>query len=100
LPLKNCHLLLPAELAARAFPGEVQVRLVFYPERRELLLAGRSDVFFEKLHKTQWLVLKDRNPQGDKTLAVRDLLIDNDLELDDRELAFELQPTGVLRVIF
>ena len=98
LQLKNGHLWLTAELTARAFPGEEQVRLVYYPERHELLVAGKSDIFFEKIHKTSWLVLKDRNRQGDKTLAVRDLLLDHDLDLDDRLVAYELQPTGILCV--
>lgn len=98
LQLKNGHLLLTAELAAHAFPGEQQVRLVYYPERHELLVAGRSDIFFEKMHKTSWLVLKDRNPHGDKALYVRDLLLDHDLDAADRPVAYDLQPTGILCV--
>jgi hypothetical protein len=98
LPLQNGHLLLSAELAARFFPGEQQVRLVYYPERHQLLLAGKSDIFFEKMHKTGWLVLKDRNPQGDKAIAVRDILLDHDLGLDDRPVAYELTAAGILCV--
>jgi hypothetical protein len=98
LPLKNCHLLLNAELISHAFPGEQQVRIVYYAERRALLVAPKSDIFFEKMHQTSWLVLKDRNPRGDKSLAVRDVLLDNDLDLDDREVPYELENTGVLCV--
>lgn len=98
LLLKNGHLLLSAELAARAFAGEEQIRLVYYPDRHKLLLAAKSDIFFEKMHKTQWLVLKERNPQGDKALLIRDILLDHDLDQDDRAVPFDFQPTGILCV--
>ncbi|WP_210518824.1 hypothetical protein [Hymenobacter terricola] len=98
LQIKNGHLLLPAEFAARAFPHEEQIRLVYYPDRHELLMAAKSDIFFEKMHKTQWLVLKERNPQGDKAILIRDILLDHDLDLHDREVLYDLQPTGILCV--
>ncbi|AMR25588.1 hypothetical protein A0257_23160 (plasmid) [Hymenobacter psoromatis] len=99
LLLRNGHLQFTAELVQRAFAGEQQLRRVYYPERRALLLAPKSDIFFEKMHKTTWFVPKDRNLLGDKAIDVRDILLDNDLDEADREVTYELEPTGVLCVI-
>lgn len=96
--LKNSHLYIDAAIANEAFPADAQVSLVYYPDRKALLLAGKSKGFFEKLHQTHWVLLKARNGEGDKSITIRDLLLDYDLDDADRDLTYELKSTGILSI--
>ncbi|GAB3021393.1 hypothetical protein [Spirosoma pulveris] len=96
--LKNSYLLIGASVAKEAFGDDLQVSVVYYPDRQTLLVAGKSKAFFEKMHKTSWLLLKDRNLLGDKSLNIREWLIDNDLDDSDRDLHYELKTTGILSI--
>lgn len=96
--LKNSHLHIDASVVRTAFGNDPQVSLVYYPDRQTLLVAGKSKAFFEKMHKTDWVVLKDRNLLGDKTILLREILIDHDIDDTDRELTYDLKTTGILSV--
>ncbi|MCU0469144.1 MAG: hypothetical protein MUF58_11105 [Arcicella sp.] len=98
MKLQNGHIIIPAEVAKTVLENEQQVNWVYYPDRQTLLIAGKSKVFFEKLHKTDWQTLKDKNVQGDKSLFVRSILIDHDLDDTDRELTFDLKNTGIITI--
>ena len=51
------------------------------------------------MKKPAQFLLKDRNLKGDKTLAIREILIDNDLEIYDRELDYEvIEKTNLLKI--
>ncbi|MCU0449817.1 MAG: hypothetical protein MUC97_08215 [Bernardetiaceae bacterium] len=100
LQLKDSHLHFKAPLVAQAFADDEQVNLVFYPDRRVLLVAGKSKLFFEKLHKTHWRMLKARNLVGDKSVDVREILIDEDLDDTDRPLDYEVKTTGIINIKF
>jgi hypothetical protein len=97
--LKNGHIVLPAPLVQNTLHNEMHVSLAFYPERNTLLIAAKSKTFFEKLHKThEWQVLKDKNLKGDKSLFVRGILLDNELEDHDRALSYEVKSTGIISI--
>jgi hypothetical protein len=98
LQLKSGHLLFESQLVTELFGEEEQVNMVYYPDRNALLLACRSKTFFEKLHKTTWTALKLKNPKGDKTIFIRDVLIDHDLDDIDRELEYEVKNTGIIEI--
>jgi hypothetical protein len=98
MKLQNGHIIIPAEVVKTVLENEQQISWVYYPDRKTLLIAGKSKVFFEKLHKTDWQTLKDKNIQGDKSLFVRSILIDHDLDDTDRELNFELKNTGIITI--
>ncbi|AQG78928.1 hypothetical protein [Spirosoma montaniterrae] len=98
LYLKNSNLLIEAALARDAFGNDAQVSLVYYPDRNALLVAGKSKAFFEKLHETHWVILKERNLLGDKLVSIRDILLDHDLDDTDRPLLYELKNTGILSI--
>ena len=86
--LKTHHLYIESDLAKAAFGDAAQVYTVYYPSKQSLLLAPMSDDFFPKLHKAQLQMLKSRNLQGDKTIYLREVMIDNDLDESDRDLEY------------
>lgn len=98
MKLQNGHIIIPAEIVKTVLENENQVNWVYYSERQTLLIAGKSKVFFEKMHKTNWQSLKDKNMQGDKSLFVRAILLDNELDELDRDLVFDLKTTGIISI--
>ena len=99
ISLKSNHLLIDSSIVASVLADEVQVNLVYYPERNTILIAAKSKVFFEKMHKdAHWMTLKTKNAKGDKSLAIHEILIDNDLDDEDRELDFEVKSTGIIAI--
>ena len=73
--------------------GELtQVYLVYYPQQKALMLAPSDDTIFPTLHKAVKVMLKSRNLQGDKTITLQELLIDQEIDDTDRDLPFTVSP--------
>ncbi|MEO1516932.1 MAG: hypothetical protein AAFV95_18055 [Bacteroidota bacterium] len=89
--LKSSHLLIDRELALDIFGDDFNVNLVYYADRRTLMIAPQSEELFKQLHKAKQHMLKDRNAKGDKTIALHELLIDNEIDSSDRTVAFDCQ---------
>lgn len=97
--LQASHLQIDQEVASAAFGQDLNVSLVYYADRHSLLLAAASDELFKTLHKTSQYLLKGRNLKGDKSVALHELLIDEQIDEGDRDLVFELQgELGILNV--
>ncbi|HMQ47157.1 MAG TPA: hypothetical protein PKA00_06590 [Saprospiraceae bacterium] len=90
--LRKKHLWIAADVATNAFNEEQQVYAVYYPKMGMLLLAPMSDSLFKQAHECLMLMLKDRNLQGDKSLSLQEIIIDNDLDDTDRPLAYTAVP--------
>jgi len=91
--LKGRHLWLSAQVIADTIGPERQAYMVYYPQRGSLLLAPMSDEVFKQMHKCSLVMLKDRSPQGDKSISLQEVLIDHD-EIDpcDRPLSYLATP--------
>jgi len=99
ITLKASHLYIPGEIAAKVFGDEQRVYLAYQAERATLLVAPVSQQWFNKMHQPSQHMLKSRNLKGDKTIALHEILIDNALNDQDRELEYTLQGTsGILKI--
>ncbi|MCD8539343.1 MAG: hypothetical protein LRY55_05960 [Leadbetterella sp.] len=88
-------MIIEAGIVEKYFGTEEHVHLVFHPDKQEILVAPRSLAFFEKLHKNaEWTALKLKNAKGDRSISVRHILLDHDLDMEDRELKYEARPLG------
>ena len=97
--LQGTHLLIDHEIVQTIFGEDTVAYVVYYPERKTIMLAAYSDELFKKLHKTAQQMLKDRNLKGDKSLALGEVLIDNQLDESDRDLEYKVEAAlGVLSV--
>ncbi len=97
--LKSSHLHIDQKVVTEAFGNNLNVFVVYYPDRHSLMIAPVSDGVFKKLHKAGQYMLKDRNLKGDKTIALHEILIDNQVNETDRDLEYDLQPgLGILNV--
>ncbi|KPM49733.1 hypothetical protein [Jiulongibacter sediminis] len=98
IQLKSGHLIFDHKLIKDVFSEEDQVNHVYYPERKSFLIAPASKTFFKKMHETKWSNLKLKNLQGDKSLFIRDLIIDHEINDEDRGLTYDLKKTGFIEI--
>ena len=99
ITLKTSHIYLDNELVEPIF-GEIHYAYVTYvKEQGNILITPVSSQWFVKLYKPTQFLLKSRNLKGDKTLAIREILIDNDLDTTDRPLGYEIiEKTSLIKV--
>lgn len=91
ISLRSSHLIIDAVIANAFFIDESHVNIVYYSERRTLLMAPASDDLFKGLHKTSMVMLKLKNGKGDKSVTIQEIVIDHDIEPTDRDLAFKAE---------
>lgn len=84
--LSNSHIVIDSATATQLFGDAARASWVYYPQRKVMLVAAGHDELFKSLHKTADSILKYCNGQGDRSIAVRELLIDQELDDNDREL--------------
>ncbi len=97
--LQSSHLIIGQELSTQVFDGTSSAYLVYYPDRRVLMIAPSTDETFKQLHKVTQHMLKDRNLKGDKSIALHEMLIDHQLDETDRALTFEWNDAmGILNI--
>ena len=98
--LKSSHIYLDNELVADVFGNIHYAYAAYNVTQKQLLITPVSSQWFVKMYESPaQFLLKDRNLKGDKTLAIREILIDNDLDTADRNLEFELvEKTSLLKI--
>lgn len=90
--LRKQHLWIEATIAAAIFGNDRQAYIIYYPEKDILLLAPMTDTAFKQLHKCAMVMLKDKNLKGDKAISLQEILIDHNLDDQDRPLTFTSAP--------
>lgn len=98
--LKSAHIYLGSDLVNQVFGPIHYAYAVYNTQQEKLLVSPVSSQWFVKMYeKPAQFLLKDRNLKGDKTLAIREILIDNDLDVTDRVLEYELiEKTSLLKI--
>lgn len=100
LRLKSSHIYLESALVTTFFK-EVDFAFVVYNKaQKSILITPGTSGWFKKMYKPAQYLLKSRNLKGDKTLALGEIFIDNDLDASDRELEAEfVEKTKLIKVI-
>ncbi len=88
--LKSSHLYLENDLVETIFGNIHYAYVTYQKDTKKLLVTPVSSQWFVKMYEPAQFLLKSRNLKGDKTLAIREILIDNDLDTTDKELNYEL----------
>lgn len=97
--LKSTHIIIEQALAASVFGTETHAFVAYVPEQEALLITPVTSQWFAKMHEPKQYLLKEKNLKGDKSLSVRDIFIDFELEAEDKMLSYELvEKTNLLKV--
>ncbi len=99
MELRSSHIQLDSTLVESVFGAVHYAYVAYVTEQEKLLITPVSSQWFVKMHEPNQFLLKSRNLKGDKTLAIREILIDNDLDASDRELKYEVvEKTNLIKV--
>ncbi len=97
--LKSSHVYLDSELVETVFQNIHYAYVTYVKAQKRLLITPVSSQWFVKLYEPTQFLLKSRNLKGDRTLAIREILIDNDLDMTDRALNFEIvERTNLIKI--
>lgn len=97
--LKSSHIFLDSELVESVFQNIHYAYVTYVKTQKRLLITPVSSQWFVKMYEPTQFLLKSRNLKGDRTLAIREILIDNDLDITDRVLDFEvIEKTNLIKV--
>jgi hypothetical protein len=97
--LKSSHIYLEHDLVETVFQNIHYAYVTYVKKQQRLLITPVSSQWFVKMYEPTQFLLKSRNLKGDKTLAIREILIDNDLDTTDRELEFEIiKKTNLIKI--
>lgn len=87
--LRSEHLILHPSLVKRVFGEEYSVAVVYYPDRRTLMIAPISNELFLSLHKAQQYMLKQTARDREYAIALHTILYDHDIDTTERYLPYE-----------
>ncbi|ANI87889.1 hypothetical protein A9P82_00255 [Arachidicoccus ginsenosidimutans] len=87
--LLNSHIIIDKNIAEELFSNESYVQVIYYENDGKLMVARDSDDMFKSFHKAKKELLKNKNLLGDKSINIREMIIDNDLDETNRSLEYK-----------
>ena len=97
--LRSSHVYLDSELVERIFDKIHYAYVAYSKEQHQILITPVSSQWFIKMFEPTQFLLKARNLKGDRTLAIREIFIDNDLDTTDRVLEYEvIKKTNLIKI--
>src|SRR5664279_134848 len=97
--LEASHICIKKNIAEKIFGPENVVLSVFYTKDNTFMAAPASEELFKTIHKASQQMLKVKNTAGDKSISIQELLLDNDIEENDRNLKFVIEEALHLSLI-
>jgi len=92
------HIQIDSALHASILRNEKYVYASILEDNSKLVITPLSNTWFHQLHNAQSILIKDKSV-NQKSLNIRPLLIDHDLELTDGELKYEvIERTHLLKI--
>ncbi|MEQ8553103.1 MAG: hypothetical protein RIC06_24470 [Cyclobacteriaceae bacterium] len=88
--LKSSHLIISPDIVKEILNGISSVYVSYKEDQELLLLSPKENDWFPKLHKSIEFLLKDKDLLGTKSVAIREILIDHDINASDRELQYAI----------
>ncbi|WP_369049093.1 hypothetical protein [Tenacibaculum sp. UWU-22] len=99
IALQASHIYIDNTIADIIFKNIHYAYVTYLKEQKKILITPVSSQWFVKLYKPTQFLLKTKNIKGDKTLAIREILIDNDLDGTDRILEYEIiEKTRLIKI--
>ena len=88
--LRSSHLVFDPALSHPLFDSSSTVFITYKNELNALLVSPNYNTWFHKLHDAKECLLKEKDSKGTKSVAIREFILDYDLEENDRLLRYEL----------
>ena len=88
--LRASHLVIKPDLASRVFKDSSTVFVSYNEVSKALLISPNTNNWFVKLHGAEECLLKEKDLKGTRSIGIRQIIIDNDLDEVDRLLGCTL----------
>ena len=89
--MEATHLCIKKNIAEKIFGLETVVLSVFYAKDNTFMVSPSSEELFKTIHKASQQMLKSKNGAGDKSISIQEILLDNDIDENDRNLEFTVE---------
>lgn len=89
--LEAGHICIKKNVAEKVFGLETVVLSVFYAKDNTFMVSPASEELFRTIHKANQQMLKSKNAMGDKSISIQELLLDNDMDEENRNLEFIIE---------
>lgn len=86
--VESGHICIKKNIAEKIFGQETVVFSVFYAKDNTFMVSPASEELFKTIHKANQQMLKMKNANGDKSISIQELILDNDIDEKDRDLEF------------
>ena len=97
--LKSSHLILEAALVKKIFNTIHYAYVAYVADQKKILVTPVSSQWFIKMHKPTQFLLKEKNLKGDRSIAIREILIDHDIIFPDGPLSYEvIEKTNLIKI--
>lgn len=98
--LKSYHLQIDSSIVERIFKNEIQTFIVYQTHKNTLLLSPVSNSWFKNIHKNAaQRLMKTRNIKGDKTVDLKEIFDELEIDNIDGELNYEIvEKTQLLKI--
>lgn len=97
--LKESHLQLDHSIVTKIFQDINYAYVTYTVKQKKLLVTPVSSQWFVKMYNPTQFLLKTKNLKGDKAIAIREILLDNDIKQNDRMLSFEvIEKTNLIKI--
>ncbi len=89
--LETAHICIKRNTAEKVFGAERVVLSVFYPKDNTFMVAPASEELFRTIHKASQQMLKVKNAAGDQAISIQELLLDHEIDGQNRNLLFVIE---------
>ena len=89
--LETAHIIIKKDVAEKIFGEETVVLSVYYPADNIFMVSPATEDLFKTIHKGNQQMLKSKNLNGDKSISIMELLLDNDIDEENRNLEFSIE---------
>ena len=86
--LEAGHICVKKNVAEKIFGSHGAILSVYYEAEKTFLAAPLNEEVFKIIHKAKQQMLKDKNAAGDKSISVQEILLDHELNNNDRNLEY------------
>lgn len=99
--LKDGHLRVGHGVARKAFQGELQANLAFDEGKRAFVIGALNPMSIRMRYPKPFpIILKQKNAQGEVSVAVQEWLMDHDLPDHPRSLKYEWEERVQLLTVY
>ena len=87
--LRSSHIILHIDIVKSVFKEDKTVYMVYYPERKTLMVAPYFNELFRTMHKAKQYLMKEVANNKENAIPLHGILLDNEIDSSNRLLKYQ-----------